>query len=112
MHRGKCESCFEIRWHVGNPEIKIPFPKETQDIESKLRAIGLSSQVDYAVLSINHAAEDAAKNARPIFVSAIRGMNVTDAINGLFVMIAKEEQKIRKDPVARTTELLKKVFGN
>jgi hypothetical protein len=38
---------------------------------------------------------------------------VTDkAIDGLFVMIAKEELKIRKDPVARTTDLLKKVFGN
>jgi len=34
------------------------------------------------------------------------------AITGLFVMIAKEEKKIRKDPLARTTELLKKVFGN
>jgi hypothetical protein len=38
---------------------------------------------------------------------------VTDkAINGLFVMIAKEELKIRQNPAARTTELLKKVFGN
>jgi hypothetical protein len=27
-------------------------------------------------------------------------------------MIAKEELKIRKDPIARTSELLKKVFGN
>jgi hypothetical protein len=37
---------------------------------------------------------------------------VTDkAIAGLFTMIAKEELKIRKDPVARTTEILKKVFG-
>jgi len=34
------------------------------------------------------------------------------AIDGLFVMIAKEEFAIRKDPAARTTELLKKVFGN
>jgi len=34
------------------------------------------------------------------------------AIDGLFIMIAKEELKIRQDPVARTTELLKKVFGN
>jgi hypothetical protein len=33
------------------------------------------------------------------------------AIDGLFIMIAKEELKIRKDPVARTSELLKKVFG-
>jgi hypothetical protein len=38
---------------------------------------------------------------------------VTDkAIQGLFVMIAKEEKKIRKDPVARTSEILKKVFGS
>jgi hypothetical protein len=38
---------------------------------------------------------------------------VTDkAINGLFIMIAKEELKIRKDPMARTSELLKKVFGS
>jgi len=34
------------------------------------------------------------------------------AIDGLFIMIAKEELKIRKDPAARTSELLKKVFGN
>ena len=33
------------------------------------------------------------------------------AIDGLFVQIAKEEKKIRKDPLARVTDLLKKVFG-
>jgi hypothetical protein len=32
------------------------------------------------------------------------------ALNGLFIMIEKEEQKIRKDPAARVTELLKEVF--
>lgn len=34
------------------------------------------------------------------------------AIDGLFVLIAQEEEKIRKDPAAQVTELLKKVFGN
>jgi len=33
------------------------------------------------------------------------------AINGLFVKIAVEERRIREDPVARTTDLLKEVFG-
>ena len=33
------------------------------------------------------------------------------AIEGLFTLIAKEEKNIRHDPVARTTELLKKVFA-
>ncbi|MGL4597837.1 MAG: DUF4197 domain-containing protein [Bacteroidia bacterium] len=38
---------------------------------------------------------------------------VTDrAIRGLFLLIGDEEAKIRKDPVARTSELLKKVFGS
>ena len=34
------------------------------------------------------------------------------AANGLFVLIADEEAKIRKDPMARVTDLLKKVFGS
>ena len=33
------------------------------------------------------------------------------AANGLFVLIADEEAKIRKDPMAQVTDLLKKVFG-
>jgi hypothetical protein len=33
------------------------------------------------------------------------------ALNGLFLNIADEENKIRKDPAARVTDLLKKVFG-
>ena len=33
------------------------------------------------------------------------------AVAGLFVLIAEEEQKIRKDPLARVTDILKKVFG-
>ncbi|MDX1749636.1 MAG: DUF4197 domain-containing protein [Methylophaga sp.] len=37
---------------------------------------------------------------------------VTDqALNGLFVMLAKEEQKIRDNPAARTSEILQQVFG-
>lgn len=34
------------------------------------------------------------------------------AVEGLFKMIAAEEKRIRQDPVARTTDLLKKVFGS
>ncbi|MDX9714834.1 MAG: DUF4197 domain-containing protein [Dissulfurispiraceae bacterium] len=34
------------------------------------------------------------------------------SLDGLFYMIAQEEKKIRTDPVARTTDLLKKVFGS
>ena len=38
---------------------------------------------------------------------------VTDkAMAGLFILIANEELKIRKDPAAQVTDILKKVFGN
>jgi len=38
---------------------------------------------------------------------------VTDkALSGLFLMLAEEEKKIRENPAARTTDLLKKVFGS
>jgi uncharacterized protein DUF4197 len=38
---------------------------------------------------------------------------VTDkALAGIFYQVAQEEMKIRKDPLARTTDILRKVFGN
>jgi hypothetical protein len=36
---------------------------------------------------------------------------VTKALDGLFVVLGQEEKKIRTNPAARTTELLKQVFG-
>jgi len=37
---------------------------------------------------------------------------VTKALDGLFHMVGEEEMKIRKNPTARTTDLLKEVFGS
>jgi len=38
---------------------------------------------------------------------------VTDkALDGLFLMVAEEGKKIRQDPMARTTDLLKKVLSS
>lgn len=36
---------------------------------------------------------------------------VTKTLDGIFLVLGEEEQKIRKDPAARITELLKEVFG-
>ena len=166
-----------------NAAVKILMPEEVKKVESTLRNIGLGSLVDKAVLSMNRAAEDAAKSATPIFVDAIKTMTITDALGilkggddaathyfkdkttssltnafrpviekalakvdatkywndvftaynkfsakpvntdlagyvtelslaGIFYEVAQEELKIRKDPAARVTELLKKVFGS
>jgi len=166
-----------------NPEIKILFPPDVKKVEDKLRQVGLGDQVDKFVMTLNRGAEDAAKEAKPIFITAIKSMTIQDAwailkgeenaateylrrttsaqitekfkpviqsslskvnatkyyddlvgnynkipfvekvnpslddyatgkaVDGLFLMISKEEKNIRKDPISRTTELLKKVFG-
>ena len=36
---------------------------------------------------------------------------VTGALDGLFKVLGDEERKIRKDPAARVTDVLKNVFG-
>lgn len=66
---------------LGNAAVKILFPPEAQKVEKTLRAIGLASLADNVVVSLNRAAEDAAKEAKPIFLSAIKQMTITDATN-------------------------------
>ncbi len=169
--------------YYGNSLIRIPFPAEIQRVETTLRKVGMGSEVDKFVLSLNRAAEDAAISAKPIFISAIKSLTLKDvwnilsgekdaatqylkrttspqlitafkpiiqqsldkvnatkyygtlitsynqiplvqkvnpdlnayatdkAIAGLFTLVAQEEANIRENPIARTTELLKRVFG-
>ncbi|RZK69191.1 MAG: DUF4197 domain-containing protein, partial [Pedobacter sp.] len=66
---------------LGNLAVKILFPPEAQKVEKTLRTIGLGSLADNVIVSINRAAEDAAKEAKPIFISAIKQMTITDATN-------------------------------
>ena len=39
------------------------------------------------------------------------GYVTNKALDGLFKVVAEEEKKIRNNPAARTTDLLRKVFG-
>lgn len=65
----------------GNAMIKIPFPSQVKQVETTLRNYGMGSLVDNAILSMNRAAESAAKQAGPIFLNSITQMTVTDAVN-------------------------------
>ncbi len=169
-----------------NPKIKIPFPQEYSNVKTTLVNVGMKSTVDKFEKTLNNAAEEASKEATPIFTNAISKMNITDgmtilkgkddeatqylkrttstelkskfrpvvqnatkkvqllkywkpiadkynmispltgskkvnpdldayvtekAIEGLFKLVAEEEGKIRKDPTARVSDILKKVFG-
>lgn len=62
-----------------NDAVKILMPDELKKVDQALRRIGLSSLADEGQKMLNRAAEDAVKEATPIFVSAIKGMSFTDA---------------------------------
>ena len=63
----------------GNPLYKIIMPPEAQRVEKALRGVGLGAKVDEALLSMNRGAEEAMKKAAPIFIDAIKGMDIKDA---------------------------------
>lgn len=166
-----------------NPAMFIPFPPEAKKIQETLISLGQTKLVNDFTLTVNRAAEDAAKEAAPIFINAVKAMTIKDglnilngsndaatkylktntqaelikkfrpviekslskvnatkywetiittynkvptvtkmnpdlagyttqkAIDGLFLLVAKEELKIRQDPAARVTAILQKVFG-
>jgi Protein of unknown function (DUF4197) len=166
-----------------NEAVKILLPEELKKIDSALRNIGMSKLADDGLKAINRTAEDAVKEATPIFVNAITGMTFSDAknillgnqnaatsylqtsttsalygkfnpviknsfakvgadkiwtniitkynsiplvtkvnpdltdyvttqaMNGVFKMVAVEEKNIRVDLNSRTSDLLKKVFA-
>lgn len=176
-------SASKLNGFYKNPKIKIPFPPEVNQVKTTVEKVGLKPQVDKFVETLNRAAEEAAKEAAPIFVNAITTMNINDGMNilnggdraattflqdktspelkakfepivkaainkvqltkywnpivkqynrvplvqkvnpdleayvldraldGLFTLVAEEEMKIRKDPAARVSDILKTVFG-
>ena len=177
------EKLSQKNGYFGDASLKIPFPEQAVKVENSLRDLGLNQLCDDLVLSLNRAAESAALEAKPIFISAVQEMTFSDAMNilfgskhaatdylrektlenlhdsfkpvieshlqsahatkywsnvmnqynripfitpvetdlphyvtkkataGLFHMVSLEEEKIRSNPIHRTTQLLQKVFG-
>lgn len=62
-----------------NAAVKILLPPEAVQVEKTIRTMGLGKLADDAILTINRAAEDAAKSAGPIFIQAIRQLTWRDA---------------------------------
>ena len=173
-----------VNGYYKNPLIFIPFPPEAKMMKQTLEALGFKNQIRQFTKKLNRAAEQAAKKAAPIFIQAIKGLTVQDAVgilrgpdnaatrflqrktsrqltrkfrpvvrhainkvhltqywnplvrrynqvpfvkkvnpnlddyvtqravSGLFKLIAREEKKIRKNPAARVTDILRRVFGS
>lgn len=64
-----------------NQLVKILLPPELQKVDKTLRDIGLGSLADEGLKLMNRAAEDAVKEATPIFVSAVKDITFADARN-------------------------------
>jgi hypothetical protein len=62
-----------------NELVKITLPEELQKVDKGLRKIGLGSLADEGLKVLNRAAEDAVKEATPIFVNAVKEITFDDA---------------------------------
>ncbi len=65
----------------GNALVRIPLPKVLQDVQGYLAPIGADGLLVELQQQLNRGAEKAAPVAKDIFLSAIRGLTITDAIN-------------------------------
>ena len=64
-----------------NADIFIPFPQDAIKVKNTLIKAGMKKQITEFELSLNRAAEEAAKKALPIMVDAIKGITFSDAIS-------------------------------
>ncbi|MFV8375381.1 DUF4197 domain-containing protein [Flavobacterium sp. LB1P62] len=62
-----------------NETVKILMPEELARVDKMLRKMGMATLADDGIKALNRAAEDAVKEATPIFVSAIKNITITDA---------------------------------
>lgn len=64
-----------------NQLVKIMLPSELKKVDQGLRDIGLGNLADEGIKALNRAAEDAVKEATPIFVAAVKDITFADAKN-------------------------------
>lgn len=84
LHKGISQQVTKLTAKDGfykNEAVKILLPEELQKVDKTLRSIGMGSLADEGLKVLNRAAEDAVKEATPIFVDAVTKMTITDARN-------------------------------
>lgn len=64
---------------LNDPKVSIPLPPALDKAERALRMVGMSGEADNLKATMNHAAELAVNEARPVFSEALRHMTLTDA---------------------------------
>ena len=88
----------------GNEALKILLPPEASPVIDNLKLIpGGEELVNKAILSLNRSAEDAVKEATPIFKNAIKNMTIADAGNILFGSDSAATSYLRSNTYAQLT---------
>jgi hypothetical protein len=64
---------------LNDPKVTIPLPPALQKVDRGLRLMGLGRDADSLKATMNHAAEAAVAEAKPIFKDALTRMTVADA---------------------------------
>lgn len=64
-----------------NELVRITLPPELQKVDKTLRDVGLDALADEGLKVLNRAAEEAVKEATPIFVNAVKEITFNDARN-------------------------------
>jgi hypothetical protein len=97
-----------------NEAVKILLPAELSKVDKTLRDLGLGKLADEGLKLLNSAAEDAVKQATPIFIAAVKEMTFTDAKN---ILLGKEnsattylEDKTSTELYAKFNPIIKKSF--
>ena len=64
---------------LNDPKVAIPLPPALEKADRALRMIGMGGDADKLKVGMNHAAEDAVADAKPIFKAALQRMTLADA---------------------------------
>lgn len=64
---------------LNDPKVRIPLPPALAKADKALRLMGKGDQADALKAGMNHAAEQAVADAKPIFKTALSNMSVEDA---------------------------------
>jgi hypothetical protein len=99
-----------VNGFFGNAAVKILFPPEAKKVEKTLRGMGMNKLCDNVILSLNRAAEDAAKEAKPIFIDAIKKMTLKDVSDILLGQKDAATQYFKRTTTAALTVKFKPVI--
>lgn len=96
---------------LDDPKVAIPLPPALEKADRALRFVGMSGQADELRVTMNHAAEQAVAQAKPVFEDALRRMTLTDARSILTGGDDAGTQYFRRATSAQLTQKFKPIVA-